>query len=55
MDIVFAGLMIAVSLTCIMRAVGRPASFVRHFSRGAYMRDVARSMEERRSGSPIRS
>jgi hypothetical protein len=41
-----AGGMVAIALSWIARAASKPDGFGRHFSRGAFMRDLNKKIEE---------
>jgi hypothetical protein len=42
----FAGVMVAIALSWIARTASEPDDFVRHFSRGAFMRDLNKKIQE---------
>jgi hypothetical protein len=42
----FAGVMVAIALSWIARTASEPDGFVRHFSRGAFMRDLNKKIQE---------
>ena len=46
-EALFAGAVLAIALSWIARSAGKPDGFVRYFSRGAFMRDLNRKMEEK--------
>jgi len=46
-EALFAGAMLGIALSWIARAAKKPDGFIRHFSRGAFMRDLNEKMEER--------
>jgi hypothetical protein len=41
-----AGVMVAIALSWIARAASKPDGFVHHFSRGAFIRDLDKKIEE---------
>ncbi len=46
-EALFAGALLAIALGWIARSARNADGFVRHFSRGAFMRDLNKKMEER--------
>ena len=46
-EAVFAGLVLAIAFRWISRSAKEPDGFVRHFSRGAFMRDLNQSINDR--------
>jgi hypothetical protein len=46
-EALFAGAMLGIALSWIARAAKNPDGFIRHFSRGAFMRDLNEKMEEK--------
>jgi hypothetical protein len=44
-EALFAGVVLAITLNWISRSARKPDGFVRHFSRGAFMRDLNEKME----------
>jgi len=50
-EAIFAGVLFAISLSWIARVARKPDGFVRHFSRGAFLRDLNDRLKERLSKS----
>jgi hypothetical protein len=50
-EAIVAGVLFAISLSWIARVAKKPGGFVRHFSRGAFMRDL----NERLKATPFNS
>jgi hypothetical protein len=48
-EALFAGVLFAIALSWIARVAKNPDGFVRHFSRGAFMRDLNKEMAEKLS------
>jgi hypothetical protein len=46
-EAIFAGAVLAIALRWISRSAKEPNGFVRQSSRGAFMRDLNKSMEEK--------
>jgi hypothetical protein len=44
-EAIVAGVLFAISLSWIARVAKRPDGFVRHFSQGAFMRELKRKAE----------
>jgi hypothetical protein len=51
-DAVFAGAVIAIVVRLISRSASDPNGFVRYSSRGAYIRDLNRKIEEQTGQNP---
>ena len=51
-EAVFAGAVIAIALRLISRSVSDPNGFARYSSRGAYMRDLNKKIEEQTGQNP---
>ena len=45
-EVIFAGAVLAITLRLIGRSMRDRDGFARHFSRGAYMRDLNRALEK---------
>jgi hypothetical protein len=45
-EVIFAGAVLAITLRWIGRSMRDRDGFARHFSRGAYMRDLNRALEK---------
>jgi hypothetical protein len=50
-EALFAGAMFAIALSWIAREAKKQDGFVRHFSRGALMRDLNKKMQEKISAA----
>ena len=46
-EALFAGALFAIALSWIARSARKADGFVRHFSRGAFMRELNKKMEEK--------
>ena len=53
-EALFAGAMLGIALSWIAREAKKPDGFIRHFSRGAFMRDLNEKMEEKLSIQTIK-
>jgi len=50
-EALFAGVVLAITLNWISRSARKPDGFVRHFSRGAFMRELGQRVEAQLSKS----